>query len=104
MRIFCTTGGSPSYEVFSTADPITMISGLCTHKCRIFASVGGSTVPLTHILCKSQNLRKAGTFCNYLVHVDFIHADFSETKQTHKLYCGKHLVKMKGHENMHSFS
>ena len=43
--------GSPTYVVFTTADPTTAIFGLCIRKWGIFAlSRGPLTVPLTRIL------------------------------------------------------
>ena len=66
--------GSPS-----TADPITTSAGFSRQQ-------GPPTVPLTRVLrnavfFESQNPHKAGTLCNYLVHADFVHAEFLTLKK-----------------------
>ena len=75
--------GSPTYGVFTTADPTTAVFGLSTRKWGIFALVGDQrpTVPLTQILHNvvffmTQNPRKVGIICitknvlNFLWFVD----------------------------------
>ena len=51
----------------TTAEPTTAVFGLCTRKWRIFALEGDpptiTRILLSTVFFKSQNLRKAGTFC-----------------------------------------
>ena len=54
---------SPTYAVFTTANPITVDFGLCTRKWGIFALVLLTWSLRNTVFYKSQNPRKAGTLC-----------------------------------------